>query len=567
MPKHRTFVEGGCCRRSQPFLENEKEATEPLPGMFIPGNMELNTRVARLHAQLQTDEVGAMIRINAHLPCVALKDQYAERVVLLPEDAPQLGTLPDLGYVIRKALATRRWGDTYITALFLQCLPGQRCVNSMALTSVDHASASAALNLLLGTLLGVYPSALKPPPFATRAKLYARVHCLLTLDSVRKEAFLVSHPWLFVLAMQEYMMHMLRHYMPAEAQALDELYPMHTLAVHVPLILDLFRQNHLDTGSENWETLDVAAHEAHERIVRVSKAKPQGGGGGKLQQALWAEKSHRRAGKANTEDVAAALQAHLLRPYACHAADKMSLRTEYALMMQAVLETKEESRVNTAHIAELHSSITVHSLPSNIRQMQESLVSMGKLSCEHQARLKVTKHLCLMCEQKRRRTVLRLCSRTGDMVCPNCNDSSQHVVGLCMIGRVLCMHGMQYYMALCCGTVQAYELEGSEYDLFPSWIRSRHHLPEVDPDAAPCRHVRNCQTERRKKRVRCALCDSNALQHGHTYLNHLTARMATMFLCQRHTPGGECLRYVMNMRQFEHACYAWEKRARHSGRR
>ncbi len=537
MPRHRTFVEGG----STPD-ESEPRAAPNHASAFIPGCPGLSLRVARLHARLQTDDEGALARINAHLPCVSVDAQH-ERFVLLPEDAPQFGTLPDLGYVIRTALATRRWGETHISSLLHACFPGQRCVGPAAPEAIDHASCCAALNLLLGTLLAVYPTALKRPPFATRARLYARVHALLTQDSVRKADFARAHPNLFVLAALEYVLHVLPRCLPAEAQVLGRVYPLEVLAAQAPPLLDAFRQNQIDTGAEAWEALDAAARDTGERILRLYKTRPQG--------AKAQPQGRRRPVKLVADAVGWALDARIIKPYAYHRADHARLCAEYELAMP------EEAAAATA---ELHGCVTVSLLPGNITRMQRELMREVGMGCERRAALQSTKHVCVACEHKRRRTTLRLCSRTGDMICQHCQDTTgvQSVLQLCAVGRIIRIHDAQYYLALCCGTVQPYT-EGGEKDLLP--------LPRLDHNTPPCRHARAGKPEHRKRRVQCGMCDANAMPARQVHLDHLTGRMITTQLCQRHTPPEETMRRALNHRQFQDACNAWERRARVPGRR
>jgi hypothetical protein len=127
-----------------------------------------------------------------------------------------------------------------------------------------------------------------------------------------------------------------------------------------------------------------------------------------------------------------------------------------------------------------------------------------------------------------------------------------------MAGQIVRIHEAQFYLTLCCGTVQQYT-EGAENDLLP--------IPKLDPDAPLCRHARAARPEPRKRRVPCAMCDANAVAAKHVYLDHLSARMVTAQLCQRHTPPEEALHRALNHRQFETACHVWERRPRVPGRR
>ena len=161
--------------------------------------------------------------------------------MLLPEDAPQLATLPDLGPAIRSCLVARRWSSTYLSHLLHSCLP---CPRSPAKPpqALDAASISIALNLLLATLLGLYPACVKRPPFPVRASLYARVHSLLASDTAAQAEFASKNQPLLILALAEYACQVLPAFMPAEHAALCAAHSVDAFFSAGPALFDMFRQ-------------------------------------------------------------------------------------------------------------------------------------------------------------------------------------------------------------------------------------------------------------------------------------------------------------------------------------
>jgi hypothetical protein len=189
---------------------------------FVPSCPLLNARVAALHARLPFDPF-AQIKIDAHLLAAALRDD-SPRLVMLPEDAPQLATLPDIGHLIRSCLVARRWTASYLHSLLHACIPCPR--PSIAALPPDSASAPLLLNILLATLLGLYPQSVKQPPFPVRVALFRRVHAAITLDGPSQMALLTRIQPLLVLALTEYLCHILPRHMPSEYDALRAAFPV-----------------------------------------------------------------------------------------------------------------------------------------------------------------------------------------------------------------------------------------------------------------------------------------------------------------------------------------------------
>ncbi len=192
--------------------------------------------------------VNIQVKIDAHLPCAAaamhsltpLGRLDLTKLVLYPEDAPQLATLPDLGPVIRGCLVARQWSSSYLAHLLHSSMPCTR--PAVKVPAPDRASVAITLNLLLATLLGLYPVCVKRPPFSVRAAFYARVHVLLTSDADTQAAFVLAHQPLLSLSLSEYICHVLPAFLPAECSALCAAYSVDTFFTAGPPLFDVFRQ-------------------------------------------------------------------------------------------------------------------------------------------------------------------------------------------------------------------------------------------------------------------------------------------------------------------------------------
>jgi hypothetical protein len=106
----------------------------------------------------------------------------------------------------------------------------------------DRASVAIALNLLLATLLGLYPACVKRPPFSVRAAFYARIHVLLTSDGDVQAAFAVANQPLLALALSEYICQVLPAFLPVEYSALCAAHSVDAFFTVGPPLFDVFRQ-------------------------------------------------------------------------------------------------------------------------------------------------------------------------------------------------------------------------------------------------------------------------------------------------------------------------------------
>jgi len=351
------------------------------------------------------------------------------------------------------------------------------------------------------------------------------------------------------LALAEYACHVLPAFLPAECAALCAAHSVDAFFSAGPPLFDVFRQDHVDSGSEPWSALSAAAQDAHERLTRVYRSKcrlpPQ--------PRRAAQSSHHPHLLAQSPGAVllAALDAPLITRYPCHRDNEDLLREEYgALLGDPAL----------GDAASLHALVRTAPLPGNIRRLQENALDAISQRCQRQARVRRTKHVCLLCERRGHRGKPRLCSKTFRVVCQACEDDAASIAAIDMVGRIVTVQGRQLVLAPCCATVQEYA--GNGRDLLPG--PCSHVVGKADPShQQPAHHG----SAARKPRVACAICESQALPRGHETLDHVAARMATVHLCHRHTPPEEWLRRCANLRQFERACVEWDAKVRAAHRR
>lgn len=321
---------------------------------FVPGHPELSKKISELHARLAHDD-HAQSEIDAHLLAAAAAERGVDlgfplgALVLDPRDAPQFATLPDLGPVIRACLVGRQWNATYLSHCLHCCMPVPRSASKPP--PPDPASCAVLFNVLLASLLGLYPSCVKKPPFAVRSQLFARVHALLTAPSDAREAFAAKFKPLFVFALSEYACRLLPLLFPAEREAICAAQAVDAFFAQGPAVFDAFRQDCVDSGREPWRALASAAQEAHDRLSRTYRSKcrqPQ---------------AQKKAAPADTPRavMASALAAPKLVVYPFHRGHAPTLQDEYAIL----LGTRDLPGVPA-----VHSIVKTSSLPASIKRQQ-----------------------------------------------------------------------------------------------------------------------------------------------------------------------------------------------------
>lgn len=336
--------------------------------------------------------------IDAHLPCVFVNDPKPSRYVMLPDDVPQLSTLPDLGPVLRKCLMHENWSENFISSLLHDCVPIPR-PSLVASARIDVASACILLNVLLATLLGLYPTSTKRPPFPMRAVFFRRVHMLLTSAHDTIVAFASENRQLLTLALTEYVWSTLPVYFPVETEAMQESTKQAAaFFTNAGQHFDAFRQVTWNDPEAPWGTITREAVQHSERISRLFKT---------MSRARTLTK-RKPVPATNCAEVAEAINKPYIVRYDTHRSHPLTLEDEYGIMG------------NTSPLTPpLHSLVSVHCLPDNITRIQQRAVERMAYECERKAYLRSTKHICLNCEYKGKISGIRLCTLTRTFLCQN----------------------------------------------------------------------------------------------------------------------------------------------------
>ena len=485
----------------------------------------LDGRIRALHRLALQGVPDIQPHIDAFLPAVAFllqnpeRTREARRMVCGVPDASQLGRLPDLGAAIRLLLVAPDTAHTacgWCCAHFLcKALPCIRPGRTPPPADAQH-------QVAICVLLGLYPNAIRFPPFPVRVALYRRVHCLLTHPGSGRR-FCERFPAVVTLAFMEYCAWAAPALMPAEAQVLAREQGMSGFFAGCGVLCDTFRQECLLTGEESWDALERHCAPVVDRHARACK------GRGRAR----AQEIHGGRGTST-----AMLLLPYVVPYDVHTQDatRRILRSEMACLGLLTEEECEQAML-------VQGCVYIHALPENVRKMQLRALAGHLARCERSAMSGMLLYVCTACVASGQATGKKKASQTrgqckldveGDrLVCSCCQ--SEAVVSVSTLGRIVTIRQSRYYLAPCCNSVQLYTGRGDEFN---------------EQANERCAHAQGRPPARAQKR-RCELCSNVALVEGLSAVDHLTGEMRTVFLCQRHTPHQDALRQVANWRQLE----------------
>ena len=207
------------------------------------------------------------------------------------------------------------------------------------------------MNIVFSFLLGFSPRSNKRPPFYVRVQFFMRVHALLTSPENVQKQFIQDHLSLVLLSLLEFLCCILVNYMPAECESLNSSFNLEPLLQQAPGSFDLFRQDHINTGTESWKFLTSAAKDSFERLTRLFRCKHKSNFANKKKLSF--DVSHNELQKA--------LAAHSIVPYSCHRNSRCSLENEYMILYPDI---------PSSVLFTLHSIIRIATLPKSILALQ-----------------------------------------------------------------------------------------------------------------------------------------------------------------------------------------------------
>ena len=260
-------------------LDGPSLADQTLP--YIPGCPDIDDEVQTLHTLARSGAVSAEVverQLNTYLlvagheHMVLSPSPTRRRWLMLPiADAPHFSLLPDLGQTIHDVLI-RQPITSALGGAIQQSIPLMRHAKHMP---QFNDSQDILLNLILALILGLFPGSPRKPGFSVRARLFARVHAILTSSREAQTAFLVQNQDILLLACMEYIARVVPVYMPAQGAFLtDQDTPSAMFFRRIPPLGDDLRQ-FIDEHSQSHETPPWTAIQSTccAMVERVSRLK------------------------------------------------------------------------------------------------------------------------------------------------------------------------------------------------------------------------------------------------------------------------------------------------------
>lgn len=484
------------------------------PPHFIPECPALDAAISALHTLARSGHIPYEVaerQLNTYLLAASTPapPHIRPRLVLPVSDAPHYHLLPDLGHVMHRIICKDPAPCT-LSAVLDHWIPGG---STHAPPARFEDSQPCLLNLVLALVLGLYPGTnVKRPGFRIRARLFADVHRALTSCSQEQSAFCQANAAVVHLAAAEYVARVIPAYIPAQSTFLHERDP--SVAVYfrrVPTLCDELRQTLDDTEPPSWPAVAKACASVNERIARLKKANSV------LQPR-------------NELSIPKTLPSCIdIGPYWAVPRLRGPLH-ECRLLARGL-------RLDEAILQHLHSTIRVHSLPDNLRKLQEEAIRSSRAT-SHEKYIRTRHFMCMKCSllhRAERQLKLRLDTLHQELVCSSCSQPS--LVCVNMVGKILSHHTSSLFLCPRCITVQTYtELDTTVWS------------------ASDCHHTQSRARPQPGGRDRpvCAVCSETTSCAPVERVNHQTGLWAKFSFCSRHLPRHELLADAFNARQLAH---------------
>ena len=517
----RCLQHGGSYKRAPPF-ETEPGGYHLGPLSFIKAHPRLDWEVSQLHERAREGALDARTAecyINSYLACAAWDGdpKLTPLFKMALADAPQPGTVPDVGKFVRLALKELDATRHPVAAAVLQAVPCFK--KSYPSCKKAVAVAPLKLNILLATLLGLYDSAIKKPQFTTKVEYYREVHRALTSEEHEQVAFLARYEHLESLSFMEYVTRALPDYMPSEHACLKSKYRQPFFWDRLPLLCDQLRAT-----CSGWDEAEQFAAKVLEKITRVK----------------------RKCTKPPSSHPAAYTQEDFVNALACPWVPHPQ-KEDFHILSQAygapacLLET-------------LHTVLRVGDLPQNLAKVQVAYMRKHERLSHLAWHMSTHWHICVHCLVVKRTcsTEMKLDTITQRLKCSTCKQ--ELIASVDFLGRVVNILNANYVFCPVCAKI--HKVQGQAFpgtrtcycrvvNQIPAWP-----LP-CDTTKGPCACERPQQPKQDPQR--CEVCGERHNLRQFERVDHLTGRMECIPFCGRHAPDARSADWCQNAEQLRAA--------------
>jgi hypothetical protein len=486
--------------------------------MFCIRYPEIACQVQHLHKTMQNGNQRVQNEIDSYLLLYACSDTTAydiRHLQLLPSDALQYGSLPDLTRFICMSFSTEKLDG--IIAYYMQYLSPLRTKNRMRRTKQVPARCQVesviCLNLIQATVLGLYPRCCKRPLFETRVSLVACLYELKTSTLERQNAFLLKAGSLLRMAFTEYLLNVRQDFCPVEHNYLcQQANYLENYDVACVNATDAMRQSCLQQNNWSWKSINENTGNALDRIARMCRMSST-----VIKTAHWFS-----APKVQIHQIQEAFNAHVI-----------SDRFSYG---GAILPEQH-----------IHNALRVFALPWNFLSVQAKYVCEKYKEQSLPIRNYCCKYFCLMCACNNTSNILQKCTKlridvqTSNIVCATCN-SADAVIAVNMFGKLLQIQDRFMFACHTCTALHEFDSTSPLMCTNTTMISAPLQLLFTQQDTVNNLAVKSTANDAghkqvsRGRKVRCKWCGKVCAPRVTQILHVATASMLSITLCFKHTP-------------------------------
>lgn len=513
------------------FQEGSSEDT----GVFCAEDDRLDAELRHLHGRLKKGDGDAQVLIDGRLMACWLASNRPELYRRLPRAAlvmhPALsyhhGNLPDIGRFVVHSLIHKDWKSNIIVNVIcnsMPCLKRNRVI-FMPEPSFADPQATILVNILHGLLMGLYPNTAKRPSFWCRVRVAGELRRVMTSGLKVQARFLYANLNLLKLAMMEYVWFMCSRYLVTEREAVSHVCGMGMFMEVCPNMADIFRQDYLQGTGWAWSELDASAALIVDKCVRTCKFRMGRSSAMKAGNAKW-----RRVADDQNRLFRVALEMHV---------------PSYSGILWSLYSHRyPDLSLDDFNLVEhIQGRCCVYPLPSNLAaaQCQVLLSLYGSDFCQLDNVMKV--HVCMRCCNKGLNEALgsklRLCMRTGELFCANC-ASGGAVISINMLGKVLVVHGVSYFLCPVCGRCRRWNFTGTEFTCLD------------------CCHA-GCRPAQKPPAKRCVRCSKTTNLERMAVISSTFGVNLHVYVCSKHSLPPHLMKYARDVSDYCRSSVRYEK--------
>jgi hypothetical protein len=400
-------------------------------------------RLEKLLQLLSNDSGSFRVEIDTYLLASYYKSGVLDsNLVLNVVDSYHYHNLPNfLPFLIRN-LARGTWHNSLLSGLLsMFCLQVKKLKKTSRNDSIQEKC--AVVNMMHGTLLGLYPFNLKVNDFATRSKVAGKIHMVLTSGNV--DSFIKSYNPLIQFCIIEYLTNIISDFCPVEEallfKNLNAKFNLNQIFESMRMQIPQYVDSDSFFGDLNAKAIDFLPG-----MFRQTK--------------LMCNKIYKKAScvRNNFKFISALDDADVFQQIMSH--PKIMFVQENLIGHAKLIFT--DWNFDTLQAVEyLWKNVNVHKLPESVTRLQCQNIEKFRSRHSLHSAIQII-NVCLLCALKSKHTVFQqkfaFNCLTGKLHCASCSKEASKIN---LLGRVLIIKNVSYL--LCCKCLQVHIWNSQDY--------------------------------------------------------------------------------------------------------